>query len=284
MIDTQQLEQLISIAEQGTLSKAAERLHLSQPAISRSMQRLENDLGVTLFDRQKNKIALNSNGELAVQYAQKITTQIQDMVNGVRALDRNQRTIAVGSCAPAPLWNIVPMLNTIYPEMTISSEIKEPDKLMQGLLDGTFHIIVAPTLINEPNVYCTKYGEEQLFFSLPPGHALSGKKGLHLKDLDGETMLLHSKIGFWHHMHMEKMKATHFLLQDDYSVFREVVQASALPSFTSDVVMEREGKPSNRVIIPILDEEAHATYYCICLAANQKKLSSFFHRIENDNS
>ena len=60
MIDTQQLEQLISIAEEGTLSKAAERLHLSQPAISRSMQRLENDLGVTLFDRQKNKIALNS--------------------------------------------------------------------------------------------------------------------------------------------------------------------------------------------------------------------------------
>ena len=284
MIDTQQLEQLISIAEQGTLSKAAERLHLSQPAISRSMQRLENDLGVTLFDRQKNKIALNSNGELAVQYAQKITTQIQDMVNGVRALDRNQRTIAVGSCAPAPLWNIVPTLNTIYPEMTISSEIKEPDKLMQGLLDGTFHIIVTPTLINEPNVYCTKYGEEQLFFSLPPGHALSGKKGLHLKDLDGETMLLHSKIGFWHNMHMEKMKATHFLLQDDYSVFREVVQASALPSFTSDVVMEREGKPLNRVIIPILDEEAHATYYCICLTANQKKLSSFFHRIENDNS
>ena len=96
-------------------------------------------------------------------------------------------------------------------------------------------------------------------------------------------MLLHSKIGFWHNMHMEKMKATHFLLQDDYSVFREVVQASALPSFTSDVVMEREGKPSNRVIIPILDEEAHATYYCICLTANQKKLSLFFHRIENDN-
>mgnify|MGYP000596858008 FL=1 len=79
------------------------------------------------------------------------------------------------------------------------------------------------------------------------------------------------------------MKATHFLLQDDYSVFREVVQASALPSFTSDVVMEREGKPSKRVIIPILDEEAHATYYCICLTANQKKLSLFFHRIENDN-
>ena len=55
MIDTQQLEQLIFIAEHGTLSKAAEKLHVSQPAVSRSMQRLENDLGVVLFDRQKNK-------------------------------------------------------------------------------------------------------------------------------------------------------------------------------------------------------------------------------------
>ena len=49
-----QLEQLLAFAEYGTLSGAAERLHLSQPALSRSMQRLETELQVPLFDRQKN--------------------------------------------------------------------------------------------------------------------------------------------------------------------------------------------------------------------------------------
>ena len=54
-----QLEQLLAFAECGTLSGAAERLHLSQPALSRSMQRLEGVLQVSLFDRQKNKIKYN---------------------------------------------------------------------------------------------------------------------------------------------------------------------------------------------------------------------------------
>lgn len=54
-----QLEQLLAIAEHGTLTGAAGALHLSQPALSRSMQRLEDELRVTLFDRQKNRITLN---------------------------------------------------------------------------------------------------------------------------------------------------------------------------------------------------------------------------------
>ena len=72
MIELNQLEQLIYIAENKTISKAAKELLISQPALSRSMQRLESDLGVELFDHYKNKIVLNKNGELAVKHAQKI--------------------------------------------------------------------------------------------------------------------------------------------------------------------------------------------------------------------
>ena len=55
MIELHQLIQLIAFAEQGTLSRAAETLHLSQPALSRSMQKLEQELKVTLFERQITK-------------------------------------------------------------------------------------------------------------------------------------------------------------------------------------------------------------------------------------
>ena len=65
-----QLEQLLAFAECGTLSGAAERLHLSQPALSRSMQRLEAELQVPLFQRQKNKIEFNENGRMAADCAQ----------------------------------------------------------------------------------------------------------------------------------------------------------------------------------------------------------------------
>ncbi len=67
MLELNQLMQLLKIAECKTISSAAQQLHLSQPALSRSMQKLEDVLQVTLFDRQKNKISLNKNGELAVE-------------------------------------------------------------------------------------------------------------------------------------------------------------------------------------------------------------------------
>ena len=97
MFELYQLEQLLAVAECGTLSGAAERLHLSQPALSRSMQRLEAELQVSLFTRQKNKIELNENGRMAVDYARKIMEQSQDMISRIQAFDRSQRTILFGA-------------------------------------------------------------------------------------------------------------------------------------------------------------------------------------------
>ena len=127
MPELNQLQQLLCIAKCGNLSKAAEELHLSQPAISRSMQRLENELQIELFERRKNKIAFNPTGELAVEYAQKVIGQVDDMIFRLRSFDRSQRTIAIGSCAPGPLWDMIPMLSSLYPDMTISSETREND-------------------------------------------------------------------------------------------------------------------------------------------------------------
>lgn len=115
MLELYQLVQLLAIAECGTISKAAEQLHLSQPALSRSMQKLEEELQVTLFDRQKNKITLNKNGRLAVEQARRVVEQAQSLVDQVRAFDRSQRTISIGCCAPAPLVELVSLVSQLYP-------------------------------------------------------------------------------------------------------------------------------------------------------------------------
>ena len=59
MIELYELRQLAAFAEAGTLSEAAEVLHLSQPALSRNMKKLEEDLGISLFERSKNNLELN---------------------------------------------------------------------------------------------------------------------------------------------------------------------------------------------------------------------------------
>ena len=67
MVELEQLKQLISFKKYGTLSKAAENLYISQPTLSRSIQKLEKTLGVELFDRKKNKMVLNENGKTVIK-------------------------------------------------------------------------------------------------------------------------------------------------------------------------------------------------------------------------
>ena len=209
MIELYQLEQFVAVARYGTLSRAAEELHTSQPVLSRTMQMLEEEFGlpvalendanacaleeelqVQLFERQKNKLTLNPNGEMAVQCAEKVLEEARRMVEQVRAFDRSQRTILIGSCAPVPLDGLFPTLSRCCPDMTITSEMREDPVLLDGLRNGTYTLAVLTADPMDESLYCQWYGEEQLYLSLPPAHPLANyREGVWLKDIDGERML-----------------------------------------------------------------------------------------------
>ena len=260
MFELNQLEQLLTVAECGTLSAAAEKLHLSQPALSRSMQRLEAELSVPLFSRQKNKIALNENGRLAVIYAHKVVQEAQEMKERLVAHERARHTILIGSCAPAPLWRLIPQLSASFPEMTIASEIRDLTLLEEKLHDQSYQLIVLPYALDEKGLTCVKIGQEHLCFTLPPAHPLASRKGLHLTDLNGETMLLRPNLGFWGPIVKQAMPETKFLIQEN-EAFNELVKFSVLPSFVTDLSLRREGPPPDRVVIPIADASVQVTYY-----------------------
>lgn len=114
MLELGQLEQLLAVAEHGTLSAAAEAIHLSQPSMSRSMKKLEDDLQVILFERRKNKITLNENGKLAVECARKVLDQLRQMENQVRAFDRSHRTISVGGMRPGAAVGCGPAADDLF--------------------------------------------------------------------------------------------------------------------------------------------------------------------------
>mgnify|MGYP002859421912 CR=1 FL=1 len=87
MIEIYLLEQLAAVAKCGTLLKASEELHLSQPALSRSMKKLEEQLGVSLFERENSKISLNKTGLHAVEYAKRILDLDREMFESVNDFD-----------------------------------------------------------------------------------------------------------------------------------------------------------------------------------------------------
>ena len=281
MIELNQLEQLICIAKNKTISKAAQELLISQPALSRSMQRLESDLGVELFDHYKNKIELNKNGELVVKHAQKIIKSIQTMVDDVQEFDRSFHTISIATCSPAPMWDIEPLIQEIYPQMNIQTKVLEQKELLTKLKEKEYQLIITPEQVDDSQYDCIPYIEEDLLLSLPLNHPLTSKKEIKFHDLDGQTMLLYSNIGFWHDLHMQKTPKTKYLLQEERLTFNEIVKASTLPSYTSNLSIKREGKMADRVILPIDEDEAHVTYYVVMLKENKKKYKELIDKIDH---
>lgn len=284
MLEITQLKQLLTFAECGTLSKAAEELHISQPSLSRTMQQIEAELGVSLFERQKNRLILNENGLLAVEYARKVIDQLNDMVLRVRSFDRMSRTISIGSCAPIPGAQLVKKLRQCYPDMTISSEIKPAAQLKAGLMQDIYQFIILPAAEGaQPDMSglsdscaAVPLSAEHLMFALPKDHPEAGAESLHLSDINGQNMIVMPNLGFWREVIDEKMPDSRFLVQTDRVSFEELIQASGLPYFTTDLVIDDYPHPQARIFIPISDPEVNVTFYFVTKEKDRKKFSVFF--------
>ena len=256
MIDLYELSQLTAFAELGTLSRVAEKFHVSTPSVTRSMQHLEDDFGVPLFARSKNKIELNETGKVAVEYAQKLLQEAEQTVQQVRAFDQRQRTVVVKSCAPAPLWELLPKLNASQPDRMVSSAVCQNAEVLAAWQDGTCDIAILPF----PIPGAKPFMQENLFVCVPRDHELAKQKALTFAQVNGFNFLLRTQLGFWDTLCREKMPASKFLVQTDTAVFDELVKASSLPCFTTDYG-QLQGGFLERVNIPLSDAEAHVTFY-----------------------
>lgn len=261
MLDLYELKQLVAFSDMGTLSKIAEEFHISTPSVTRSMQSLEDSLGVPLFTRSKNRITLNENGYFAVECARKLLSEAEDTVRQIRAFDARQKTIAVKSCAPAPLWELLKKLSGSHPQMTISSGICQNDEVLSAWEDGSCDIAILPFPISDEKGTVQKYMEEHLFVYADPAHELAKYTELTFAEINGFNFLLRSELGFWDALCRQKMPASKFLVQKEEFAFRELVSSSSLPCFITDYALRQSSADFKRISIPITDGEANVTFY-----------------------
>ena len=113
-----------------------------------------------------------------------------------QAFDRSSRTIALGVCAPAPSWVLTPLLSSLYPSKLIQTEIAGENKLLSGLNDGSYQLIVLPFNPGDEQYFTRACSREHLSFALPKDHRCSGWESLSFAEMDGENMLLMNDIGF----------------------------------------------------------------------------------------
>ena len=276
MIDIYLLQQLVSFAECGTLLAASEKLHTSQPAMTRSMKKLEQELGVPLFVRSKNHLALNETGMRAAEYARRVLEADAEFESRVRAFDRSLHTLAIGFCAPVPQVVLTPILNNVFGDMTISADMMDDVDFLNRLENGTYQLAVTHFEPKDPMFYHKKCGHEDLFISVYPGNPLTFYPKIGLKDLDGLSILLLSRIGFWANTHRAKTPNSNYLLQVEADSFEELVRTSEYPAFSSSYYIRRNETFPDRINIPITDDECHTDFYLVCMKNEVDKYKALF--------
>lgn len=279
MVDYNILKQFVTFYQTGTLRETAKKMHISQPALTRNMQKLEAVFEVPLFHRTKNSISLNETGLMAAEDAAMLLKQTENMLQHVRNFDRAGRTIRLGSCTPIHVAKIIQRISAFHPTASISSEVKDIPQLLEGIKDETYQFILLPFCPEDQDLYYKKWGEEHLSFLLPKRHHFARRKSLSTSEMNGENMLLFEDIGFWHELVVHKMPDSRFLVQTERYNFLELIENSTMPSFSTDTFCDLYpgiSPAANRIAVPITDPEFNVSYYLVCTKANKEKLKTLF--------
>ena len=280
----EEMRYFAEFAECGTLAEVAEKFNISQPTITRAMKKVEDEFGVPLFDRTKNSIRLNENGKVAAREVSLLLKQTEEMFERVRAYDKSKRTISVGTAAAVQLPDLVARMGTLYPEKAISMEQKLPSELVDGFQRGIYQMIILPAGADKvkegfavEGCRTRVIGEEHLMFALPKCHRFARRKSLSLSEMDGEHMLLFSRIGFWEQIARRKMPHSRFLVQSDRYTFAELIANSVLPCFTTDMAAsDTDQSMQARVKVPVSDPEVNVTYYLVCRNSDFPQFRALF--------
>jgi len=134
-MDIRQLRYFLAIASEGQITRAAKRLHMEQPPLSRQLKQMEDELGVVLFDRKGKELRLTHAGELLRQKAESLLLQFHESIKEVKELDEGIRGMlaigAVVSCT-ALLPPKIKRFHERYPNVTF--KIREGDHFLLGEL------------------------------------------------------------------------------------------------------------------------------------------------------
>ncbi len=281
MIENYLLEELVTFAKYGTVAKTAEVLGLTQPAVTHSMKKLEEDLGVTLFIRKPNKLYLSETGKYTAREAKKLIDDNLDFTKRVKQFEKDQTTLIVGVNAPGP--GIV--LRSLHDQnIQIVSDLVESN--FENLLaDHQVTCLLLNFPIEDRDITSTYLGTESLSVNLPAECNLNQYKELSFKMLKGKTILSPSPIGFWTKIYQDEIPDSKIIFQNESSEYSEILQYSVLPFFTTNLTsLDSQwglNLPNNRSVRPLKDEVAHQKFYACYLKQNKDRVQPLIEKLQD---
>ena len=153
--------------------------------------------------------------------------------------------------------------------------------LLTGLKNRRYDLIILHSLPNDKALYCQRYMDEQICLTVDEKHPFAKKKSISFAEMRGTRILVSGKIGFWMDICKRHLSASDLLVQTSPEALGELIEASTLPFFNSDRMIEIGYQAPGRVSIPINDEDAHATYWAACRISEQNKYRAVFNAVRS---
>ncbi|WP_312161923.1 LysR family transcriptional regulator [Phenylobacterium sp.] len=192
-MDTDSLRTFLAIHRAGGFSAAAEQLNRSQPAISRRIALLENELGAPVFERTAAGVMLSQLGQVLLPHAERVLAALEDAHLAVRELREGDAgpvaLAAVGTLAGAGLTRILKRFAAEAPDAALTLRTATSSQVSDLVRRGEATLGLRYFEDRSPDLQCHAMAPEELVVACAPGHRLAGRAVSGLADLAGEHWL-----------------------------------------------------------------------------------------------
>jgi len=194
-MELRHIRYFIALAEELNFSRAAERLHISQPPLSRQIQELEEEIGATLFYRTKRYVELTNAGKVFLNKAYQILDQVEQACMSTRLSSTgSEGEFRVGFTGA--VQDLIPTIQEFrirYPKIGIILNHLSSAKQAEALHENTIDIGFISTPINSHKIEVIPIKKMTFEVALPENHVLATKKNIYLSDLIDETFIMTPK-------------------------------------------------------------------------------------------
>lgn len=199
----------IVVVEQSSLNKAAKVLNISQPALSRKMMRLEEDLGVELFYRKGKRLELTRAGQICYEHALDVRRMDRKLEQALSAYKSDQPpdSFTIGASLTT-LTSTLPDLISAYtrehPHTDIKAITGKTHEIVTFVREKKVDIGLVASKIEHPGLTCIPLFDDHLCLVIPSHHPLASKKKQEMSDLHDLPMILFSR-GTWYRILMDEL-------------------------------------------------------------------------------
>lgn len=264
-MDLVQLRYLCEVVEQGGVTAAAASLHVSQPAISSMIRKLEAEIGAPLFDRSHNRMQLNDLGDVAYRHAVGILSSVDSMEEELRRRVAGETTLRVAFCDSSSLWYCVPRFSLVYPKIRLETSVFSGKAECRRIaLSRKVDALVTNGAFEYRGWTTMPLVSDIVTVSVVPDDPLASHTFVTLSELSDQPILLFASKGsmlsrsegLW------RSRGIEVQVYDDYFLFAQRLHDTGARAFSSLLAQTyRRGDGEGRVQVPVDEPDMDIHYW-----------------------